>query len=234
MLRVPGLPARWQAKPQTSRTLRHLGFWRSSVRGPGPQAANCSRFSDRRRRAWGDCLAGDATVVSRWRPPDPFALRVARPSARTRCKPSIVKCSTGVHGEAPPPVGIVGEEAAPIPVLTANLGDIRSMTAAAVGTSKPRLGTSWDDFRRPRRPRRTTRAATLSLISRSKPGGTGRSNRVLGRFQTSQTSQRRPRPECSKLSTTSRSQHTSSAGTFHRRFRTIYRPFRNVRKRPAI
>jgi len=40
VLRVPCIPPkRWR------------GFWRSSVRGPGPPVANCSRFSDRRRRA---------------------------------------------------------------------------------------------------------------------------------------------------------------------------------------
>jgi hypothetical protein len=116
VLRVPRLPS--------SRPSRLRGFWRCSVREPGPPSANCSRFSDRRRRAWGDCLANDPTVVSRWQRPDSFALRIARPSARTRCEPSVVRCSTGVRGEAPPHVGNAGEASAPIPVSAANLGDI--------------------------------------------------------------------------------------------------------------
>jgi hypothetical protein len=55
---------------------------------------------------------------------DPFALRVAGSSARTRCWPPTVNCSTGVRGKASPPVGNAGEASAPIPVLAANLDDI--------------------------------------------------------------------------------------------------------------
>jgi hypothetical protein len=84
----------------------------------------CSRFSDRRRRACGDCLADDSTARSLWQRPDPFALRVARPSARTRCGPSIAKCSADVCGKPSPPVGNAGEAPAPIPVLAVDLGDI--------------------------------------------------------------------------------------------------------------
>ena len=190
VLRVPCLSSR-RGRPPNSQAACccRRGFWRSSVRSRGPPAANCSRFSERRRRAWDDRLADDSTVGSLWQRPDPFALRVARPSARTRCGPSIAKCSTGVRGKASPPVGNAGEESAPIPVLTANLCDIGLMTPEVAGTSKPRLGTTWDDCRRPRRPRHTNGVATLSLIAPSKPVATGRSNRVLGRFQTSPTSQ---------------------------------------------
>ncbi len=113
VLRVPCIPLK-----------RGRVFWRSSVRGPGPPAANGSRFSDRRRRAWGDCLANDSTVLSLWQHSDPFALRVARPSARTRGGPSIANCSTGVRVEPSPTVGNAGEASAPIPVLAANIGDI--------------------------------------------------------------------------------------------------------------
>jgi hypothetical protein len=101
-------------------------FWRSSVRGPGPPAPTGSRFSDRRRLLSGDCLADDSTVVSRWQRPDPFALPVARPGARTRCGPSLANCATGVRGDAPPPVGIAGAESAPILTLAANLDDVTS------------------------------------------------------------------------------------------------------------
>jgi hypothetical protein len=103
---------------------RRHGFWRSSVRRRGPPALSCNGFSDRRCRAWGDRLADDSTVASRWQRPDPFALRVARRSARTRCEPDVVKCSTGVRGEAPPLVGIAGEVSAPIPLSAAGLFDI--------------------------------------------------------------------------------------------------------------
>lgn len=56
--------------------------------------------------------------------PDPFALRVARPGARTRCGPSIANCSAAVCGEPSPSVGNAGEALAPTPVLAADLGDI--------------------------------------------------------------------------------------------------------------
>ena len=82
---------------------------------------SCRRFSDRRRRACGACLADDSTTPSLWQQPDPFALRVARPSARTRCGLSIANCSAGVCGKPPPPVGNAGEAPAPIPVLAADL-----------------------------------------------------------------------------------------------------------------
>jgi hypothetical protein len=85
---------------------------------------SCNEFSDRRRRTWGDCLADDSTSLSLWRHPDLFALRVARPSARTRCRPSITKCSAGVWGEPSTPVGNAGEAPTPIPVWVADLGDI--------------------------------------------------------------------------------------------------------------
>ena len=85
---------------------------------------SCSRFSDRRRRACGDCLADDSTAPSLWQQPGPFALRVARPSARTRCGPSIANCSAGASGKPSPHVGNAGEGPAPILVLAADLGDI--------------------------------------------------------------------------------------------------------------
>jgi hypothetical protein len=85
---------------------------------------SCSRFSARRRRACGDCLADDSTTRPLRQEPDPFALRVARPSARTRCGPSIANCWAGVCGKPSPPVGNAGEAPAPIPVFAADLGDI--------------------------------------------------------------------------------------------------------------
>ncbi|MFI5284205.1 MAG: hypothetical protein ACHQ0J_13900 [Candidatus Dormibacterales bacterium] len=94
------------------------------MRGPGPLAPNCSRFSDQRRRTRGDCLADDSTVGILCEHPDPFALRVARSGARTRCRPSIAKCLTGVRCEASPRMGNAGDVPAPIPVLAAYLGDI--------------------------------------------------------------------------------------------------------------
>jgi hypothetical protein len=57
--------------------------------------------------------------MSLWERPDPFALRVARPSARTRCRPFVANCSTDVRGKAPPPVGNAGEASAPIPASAA-------------------------------------------------------------------------------------------------------------------
>jgi hypothetical protein len=113
VLRVPCIPS-----------ARQFGLWRSSVRGPGPPAANRSRLSDRRRRALGDCLADETDVCSLWQHPDLGALRVARPGARTRCGPSIANGSTGVLGKAPPRVGSASEASAPIPALAANQGDI--------------------------------------------------------------------------------------------------------------
>ena len=125
MLRVPCILSRPGRRPNAQAPhFERRVFWRSSVRRPGPPPANGSRFSDRRRRAWCDCLADDSTVVSPWQRPDPFALRVARPSARTRCVSCIAKGSAGVCGKSAPPVGNAGEVSAPIPVLAANLGDI--------------------------------------------------------------------------------------------------------------
>ncbi len=85
---------------------------------------NCSQFSDRRRRACGECLADDSTAPALRQEPDPFALRVARPSAHTRCGPSLANCSAGVRGKPSPPVGNAGEAPALIPLLAADLGDI--------------------------------------------------------------------------------------------------------------
>ena len=125
MLRVPCLPSgRHLGQLMTASQCRPRGFWRSSVRGPGPPGAICSRFSDRRRRACGDCLANESTVVSLWQCPDAFALRVARPGSRTRCGPSVANCTTGVRGEAPPPVGNADEASASIPRSAADLLDI--------------------------------------------------------------------------------------------------------------
>jgi hypothetical protein len=85
---------------------------------------SCSRFSDRRRRAFGDCLADGRTIPALRQHSDPFALRVARPSARARCGPSIANCWAGVRGKPSPPVGNAGEAPAPIPALAADLVDI--------------------------------------------------------------------------------------------------------------
>ena len=134
VLRVPCIPSnRWRV------------FWRSSVRGPGPPGANCSRFSDRRRRAGGGRLPANATVMSLWERPDPFWLRVARPGARTRCRPFVAKCSTGVRGTAPPPVGNAGEAPAPILSLAAHLtGIVFNDTSGRRDVST----TSWDELGR--------------------------------------------------------------------------------------
>ena len=85
---------------------------------------SCSQFSDRRRRARGECLADDSTAPVLRQEPDPFALRVARPSARTRCGPRIANWSADVCGKPSPPVGNADEAPAPIPVFAADLGDI--------------------------------------------------------------------------------------------------------------
>jgi hypothetical protein len=85
---------------------------------------SCSRFSDRRRRACGECLADESTAPTLRHEPDPFALRVARPSARTRCGPSNANRPDSVCGKPSPPVGNAGEAPAPIPVLAADLVDI--------------------------------------------------------------------------------------------------------------
>jgi len=67
----------------------------------------------------------------------------------------------------------------------------RSMEPGTAGTSQPRLGTTWDDLRRPSRPLGSVAAASLSVPSRrSKPVRVGRFNGVSGRFETSQTSRR--------------------------------------------
>jgi hypothetical protein len=133
VLRVPCIPS-----------ARRCGFWRSSVRSRGPPALGCNRFSDRRRRAWCDCLADDSTAPSVSRQPDPFVLRVARPSARTRCGRSVANCSAGVCGKPSPPIGNAGEAPALIPVLAADLGDI-----ALNDTSSRRdvYTKSWDEVR---------------------------------------------------------------------------------------
>jgi hypothetical protein len=85
---------------------------------------SCSRFSARRRRTCGECLADNSTAPSLRQEPDPFALRVARPSARTRCGPSTANRPAGVCAKPSLPVGNAGKAPAPIPVLIADLGDI--------------------------------------------------------------------------------------------------------------
>jgi hypothetical protein len=85
---------------------------------------SCSRFSARRRRACGERLADESTAPTLRQEPDPLALRVARPSARTRCGPSTANRPAGVCGKPSPPVGNAGEALAPIPVLAADLVDI--------------------------------------------------------------------------------------------------------------
>ena len=72
----------------------------------------------------------------------------------------------------------------------------RSMEPGTAGTPQPRLGTTWDDLRRPTRPLGSVAAASLSVPSRpSKPVTVGRFNGVSGRFETSQTSTKRPRSD---------------------------------------
>lgn len=85
---------------------------------------SCSRFSDQRRRACGECLANDWTVRALRQEPHPFVLRVTRPSARTRWGPRLANCSASIRGKPSPPVGNAGEAPAPIPVLAVDLGDI--------------------------------------------------------------------------------------------------------------
>jgi hypothetical protein len=85
---------------------------------------SCGRFSDRRRRARGECLADDWTVRALRQEPDPFALRVTRPGARTRSGPSLAIGSASVRGKPSPPVSHAREAPAPIPLLAADLGDI--------------------------------------------------------------------------------------------------------------
>jgi hypothetical protein len=104
---------------------------------------SCSRFPDRRRRACGECLADDSTAASLWQQPDPFALRVARRSARTRCGSSLANCSAGVCGEPSPPVGNAGEAPAPIPAFAADLGDIALNDTIDRGDVST---TTWDDL----------------------------------------------------------------------------------------
>ena len=140
-------PCSWRSAPEPC-----SGFWRSSVRRRGPPAMSWNRFSDRRRRACGDRLADRPTPPSLWQQTDPFALRVARPSARTRCGPPIANCSAGVCGKPSPHVGNATGAPAPIPVLAVDLADISLNHNSERRTSKPRLGTTWDIFRRPRRP----------------------------------------------------------------------------------
>lgn len=125
MLRVSRLPSRRRWPRKSHAPHRQLsGFWRSSVRGPGPPAENCGRFCHRRRRAWTDGIVDDSTVGLLCQQTDSFVLRVARLGARTRCRSSIANCPTGVREDASRPVGNGGEVSAPIPVLTANLCDI--------------------------------------------------------------------------------------------------------------
>ena len=82
---------------------------------------SCSRFFDGRRRACGECLADEWTVRELRQEADPFALRVTRPSARTRWGPSLANCSATARGKPSPPVSNVGEAPAPIHVLAAHL-----------------------------------------------------------------------------------------------------------------
>jgi len=72
VLRVPRLPSS-----------RLLGFWRSSVRGPGPPASNHSAARSRRP----PCRARRAETAASARPQqvEAFALRDTRMNARTRC-----------------------------------------------------------------------------------------------------------------------------------------------------
>jgi hypothetical protein len=54
---------------------------------------------------------------------NPFALRITRMNARTRCRLPVAQRTTGCRGAASPPVGTAACAPSPIPVA-ANLGDI--------------------------------------------------------------------------------------------------------------
>jgi hypothetical protein len=85
---------------------------------------DCPQVCRRRYRTRADCLVDDLAVASLRQSSDPFALRVARPSARTRSGPSAANCPTSVRGEASLAVGNASETPAPINVLAQTLGDI--------------------------------------------------------------------------------------------------------------
>src|SRR6267378_1627622 len=77
--------------------------------------------------------------------------------------------------------------------LSTDLADIVFNDISHRGTSKPRLGTTWDDFRRPRRPQRfPSSIQAFGLIGDKQTNETGTFQPRSGRFEASLTSVWRP------------------------------------------
>jgi hypothetical protein len=131
VLRVPCIPAS-----------RARGFWRSSVRGHGPPAPSHSCGRDGRRLRHGSNRAGRLLAQPSFLEPDLFALRVARPSVRTRCRsattwPAVYGCE-----RAGPCNAAVTGTLAWSGLAVMSLDIIASIKSAQLVTSQPRFGTS--------------------------------------------------------------------------------------------
>jgi hypothetical protein len=150
VLRVPCLPPAPQAAQLIATARRQPGFWRSSVRGPGPPESNNSVTGSRLLAC---TVSHTAPLVHTLRPHvDPFARRVTRMNARTRCSlPTVERIARG-RGAAFLPVSVAARALSPIPLSGPVLNLTLAMSSPRPGTPQPRLGTTWDVLRRPTRP----------------------------------------------------------------------------------
>ena len=186
VLRVPCLPPAPQAAQLIATARRQPGFWRSSVRGPGPPESNNSVTGSRLLAC---TVSHTAPLVHTLRPHvDPFARRVTRMNARARCSlPTVERIARG-RGAAFLPVSVAARALSPIPTLRPSS---ESHISHVITTTRDVSTTTWDDLRRLEASHSSSGSLADSLYvssRRSKPARPGRFNGVLGRFETSQTS----------------------------------------------
>jgi hypothetical protein len=117
-------------------------FWRSSVRGLGPPAPSHSCGRDGRRLPRGSNRASRLLDQLSLLKPDLFALRVARPSARTRGRSATRGTSVCGSERAVPCDATVAGTQGWSRLAVVSLDIIVPIKSAQLGTSQPRFGTS--------------------------------------------------------------------------------------------
>jgi hypothetical protein len=185
VLRVPCIPSERQKAPLTSRVERLRGFWRSSVRRPGPPASNNSVTGSRLLPCG---VSHIARPVHTHRPyVGPVARRVTRMNARTRCSLPPAERTASGRVAASPPISVATRAPSPIPVSVA-VADAISVD----GTRDYRdvSTTSWDDLGR-REPSHSScwhscGSVALSSIQAKQTSKGGTFQRRFGTFETSQ------------------------------------------------
>ena len=143
VLRVPCIPSeRGGRRKVWASHHRRLGFWQSSVRGPGPPASDNRRTDPRLPR----CRARpEQPGVTLSQSGNPFALRVTRMHARTRCRRPTAQRTAGVRVAASPPAGDTARLPSPIRV---SVSIVEPIPIDGTRTGRDVSTTSWDDLGR--------------------------------------------------------------------------------------